>query len=223
MGGLVAFFAAQSTETTPEKGYEVTLADGSVVKQNYGVFTHTIFSALAKNPAMTYRQLAQSVLAGYAAGNMLKPTPLFEGQLDAPIFGNEDAVNVAQWPTVVGGDKSLTISAGQLHGLSKGTKLLVLPNPAAADAALDDFQRRASGGVPDDLPEVALSGAPLGIGALLKQAGLAPSTSEALRLLEQGGVRIDGAVLSDKGLKVEAGSFVVQVGKRKFARVTLVA
>jgi tyrosyl-tRNA synthetase len=94
---------------------------------------------------------------------------------------------------------------------------------AAAEAALDDFQRRASGGVPDDLPEVALSGAPLGIGALLKQAGLAPSTSEALRLLEQGGVRIDGAVLSDKGLKVDAGSFVVQVGKRKFARVTLVA
>ncbi len=105
MGGLVAFFAAQSTETTPEKGYEVTLADGSVVKQNYGVFTHTIFSALARNPAMTYRQLAQSVLANYAAGNVLKPTPLFEGQLDAPIFGNEDSVNVAQWPTVVGGEQ----------------------------------------------------------------------------------------------------------------------
>lgn len=67
-GGLVAFFAAQSTETTPEKGYEVTLADGSTVKQNYGVFTHTIFSALAKDPNMTYRQLAQSVLLNYAAG-----------------------------------------------------------------------------------------------------------------------------------------------------------
>ncbi len=92
---------------------------------------------------------------------------------------------------------------------------------AAADSALVDFQRRASGGVPDDLPEVALAGAPLGIGALLKLAGLAPSTSEALRLVDQGGVRIDGTVLSDKGLKVEAGTFVVQVGKRKFARVTL--
>jgi hypothetical protein len=64
---------------------------------------------------------------------MLKPTPLFEGQLDTPIFGNADAVNVAQWPTVVGTDGSLSISAGQLHGLSKGTKLLVLPNPAATD------------------------------------------------------------------------------------------
>jgi len=94
---------------------------------------------------------------------------------------------------------------------------------AAADAAQADFQRRASGGVPDEIPEVALSGAPLAIGALLKQAGLAPSTSEALRLVEQGGVRIDGAAISDKALKVSAGTLVVQVGKRKFARVTLSA
>jgi tyrosyl-tRNA synthetase len=94
---------------------------------------------------------------------------------------------------------------------------------AAAEAAEADFQRRASGGVPDEIPEVAMSGAPLAIGALLKQAGLVPSGSEALRLVEQGGVRIDGAVVSDKGLKVGAGTVVVQVGKRKFARVTLTA
>ncbi len=92
---------------------------------------------------------------------------------------------------------------------------------AAADAAEQDFVNRAKGGIPDDIPELSLGGAPLGLGALLKQAGLAPSTSEALRLIEQGGVRIDGTVVSDKGLKVEAGCFVVQVGKRKFARVTL--
>ena len=92
---------------------------------------------------------------------------------------------------------------------------------AAAEAAHEDFQRRASGGVPDEVPEVSLGGAPLSIGALLKQAGLAPSTSEALRLVEQGGVRIDGTVVSDKALKVAAGTCVVQVGKRKFARVTL--
>ena len=61
----------------------------------------------------------------------------------------------------------------------------------------------------------------LGIGALLKQANLAPSGSEAMRLVEGGGVRIDGTVVSDKGLKVERGTYVVQVGKRKFARVTL--
>ncbi|MBI5256370.1 MAG: tyrosine--tRNA ligase [Burkholderiales bacterium] len=93
----------------------------------------------------------------------------------------------------------------------------------AADAAEQDFHNRARGGIPDDVPECTLSGAPLAIGALLKQAGLAPSTSEALRLVEQGGVRIDGAVVGDRALKVGAGTCVVQVGKRKFARVTLTA
>ena len=92
---------------------------------------------------------------------------------------------------------------------------------AAAEAGEADFALRSRGGIPDTIPELALAGAPLGIGALLKQAGLAPSTSEAMRLLEGGGVRIDGAVVSDRGLKLPAGTFVVQVGKRKFARVTL--
>ncbi|WP_293780535.1 tyrosine--tRNA ligase [uncultured Oxalicibacterium sp.] len=91
----------------------------------------------------------------------------------------------------------------------------------AAEDALADFVNRSKGGIPDDIPDVALSGAPLGIGQLLKQANLCASTSEALRMVEQGGVRIDGTVISDKALKVEAGTFVVQVGKRKFARVTL--
>lgn len=92
---------------------------------------------------------------------------------------------------------------------------------AAADAAEQDFTNRSKGGIPDDIPEIAIDGAPLGIGALLKQANLAPSTSEANRLIDGGGVRIDGSVVSDKGLKLDAGSFVLQVGKRKFARVTL--
>jgi len=94
---------------------------------------------------------------------------------------------------------------------------------AAADEAEADFQRRAAGGVPDQIADVALAGAPMPIGALLKAAGLVPSTSEGLRMVEQGGVRIDGGVVSDKGLKVAAGTVVVQVGKRKFARVTLSA
>ena len=92
---------------------------------------------------------------------------------------------------------------------------------AAAEAAEADFQNRAKGGVPDELPDVALAGAPLGIGTLLKQANLVASGSEGLRMVEQGGVRIDGVAISDKGLKLEAGTYVVQVGKRKFARVTL--
>ena len=94
---------------------------------------------------------------------------------------------------------------------------------AAADEAEADFQRRAAGGVPDQIADVTLAGAPMPIGALLKAAGLVPSTSEGLRMVEQGGVRIDGGVVSDKGLRVAAGTVVVQVGKRKFARVTLSA
>ena len=92
---------------------------------------------------------------------------------------------------------------------------------AAADAAEADFINRSKGGVPEDIPDVAMNGAPLGIGLLLKQSGLAPSTSEANRLIDGGGVRVDSSVISDKGLKLPAGTYVVQVGKRKFARVTL--
>ncbi|HEX5684626.1 MAG TPA: tyrosine--tRNA ligase [Ideonella sp.] len=92
---------------------------------------------------------------------------------------------------------------------------------SAAEAAEADFDNRAKGGIPDELEEVSLSGAPMGIGALLKAARLAPSTSEANRLIDQGGVRIDGGVVSDKGLKLQAGTFVAQVGRRKFARITL--
>lgn len=91
----------------------------------------------------------------------------------------------------------------------------------AAEDALADFVNRSKGGIPDEVPEISLSGAPMGIGQLLKQTNLCPSTAEGMRMVEQGGVRIDGAVISDRGLKVDAGTFVLQVGKRKFARVTL--
>jgi tyrosyl-tRNA synthetase len=96
---------------------------------------------------------------------------------------------------------------------------------AAADAAEQDFINRSKGGVPDEIAEVSLplgdGGAPLGIGALLKMAGLAASSGEGNRLIDGGGVRIDSSVVSDKGLKLLAGTYVVQVGKRKFAKVTL--
>jgi tyrosyl-tRNA synthetase len=91
----------------------------------------------------------------------------------------------------------------------------------AADDALADFTLRARGGVPDEIPEIALAGAPLGIAQLLKQAGLVPSTSEAMRNVDQGGVKVDGSVVDDKALRLAAGVYVLQVGKRRFARVTL--
>ena len=92
---------------------------------------------------------------------------------------------------------------------------------AAAESAEQDFDLRSRGGIPDNLPELSINGAPMGIGALLRDASLAPSSSEALRLVDGGGVRIDGCVVSDRGLKLGAGIYVLQVGKRKFARVTL--
>lgn len=94
---------------------------------------------------------------------------------------------------------------------------------SAADAedAEEDFNRRAQGGIPDEIPEVSLEGAPLGIGQVLKQAGLASSTSEANRLIEGHGVRVDSATIEDRMLKLGVGTYVVQVGKRKFARIRL--
>ena len=94
---------------------------------------------------------------------------------------------------------------------------------AAADAAEQDFMNRSKGGVPDEIADIALPMPPegLGITQLLKQAGLASSSSEAGRLVDGAGVRVDSSVVSDKGLKLAAGVYVVQVGKRKFARVTL--
>jgi tyrosyl-tRNA synthetase len=94
---------------------------------------------------------------------------------------------------------------------------------AAAEAAREGFEARFSRGVlvAEDLPAVAVAGAPLPVAQLLKQAQLVPSTSEAMRNIEQGGVRIDGERVSDRGLKLAAGTYVVQVGKRRAARVTV--
>jgi len=95
---------------------------------------------------------------------------------------------------------------------------------AAADAAEQDFINRSQGGLPSLLEQrqVALtSGTPLGIAALLKAAGLTDSSGEGNRLIDGGGVRVDSVVISDKGLKLGAGTYVLQVGKRKFVRVTL--
>ena len=98
-------------------------------------------------------------------------------------------------------------------------------NAAAADAAEQDFINRSKGGIPDEITEIKLplgeGGAAVGIGALLKSAGLAASSGEGNRLIDGGGVRLDANTVSDKGLKLGAGTYVLQVGKRKFARVTL--
>ncbi len=96
---------------------------------------------------------------------------------------------------------------------------------AAADAAEQDFVNRSKGGIPDEIAEISLplgsDGAAHTIAALLKSTGLAASTGEGNRLIDGGGVRVDSQVVSDKGLKLGAGTYVLQVGKRKFVRLTL--
>lgn len=95
---------------------------------------------------------------------------------------------------------------------------------ADAEKALADFQTRSKGGIPDDVPEVSVTidGDTIGIAQLLKLAGLVASTSEAFRSIEQGGIKLDGEKVSDKTLMLNKGITVVaQVGKRKFANVTI--
>jgi tyrosyl-tRNA synthetase len=93
-----------------------------------------------------------------------------------------------------------------------------------AEKALADFQTRAKGGIPDDVPELSIEidSTTIGIAQLLKLAGLVESTSEAYRAIEQGGVKLDSEKVSDRNLQVNKGVTVVaQVGKRKFANVTV--
>jgi tyrosyl-tRNA synthetase len=95
---------------------------------------------------------------------------------------------------------------------------------AAAQAEQEFMARFKSNAAPDDMPEVTLAADATGglaLAAILKQAGLAPSASEAIRNIEQGGVRIDGEKASDRALRLNRGTYVMQVGKRKWARVTI--
>ena len=92
----------------------------------------------------------------------------------------------------------------------------------AAEAALASFEARfRDGAIPENMPEVSIGGAPVGILKVLREAGLVASGAEAQRNIEQGGVRVDGARIEDRTILLAPGTYVVQVGKRKFARVTL--
>jgi hypothetical protein len=123
-GGLVAFFAAQTVETTPELPQPATDPAGKV----FGLFTYTLMAALAENPHVTYRQLSQSILQHYSGLNRTKPTPLFEGSLDAPVFGMEPGDAVLQW-RIAKKDGAVSLPAGTLHRVEPGTKLAILKSP----------------------------------------------------------------------------------------------
>lgn len=131
-GGLVAFYAAQSTEMTPE----MRLPRGAPDRKSQGVFTFTLFETLAEYPGATYGQVAQEVLRKYALRGTAKSTPLFEGDLDHVVFGGEARARVSQWPAVAT-DAGFTLNAGTLHGLAVGTELAVMASAAdGSDKAL---------------------------------------------------------------------------------------
>ena len=135
MGGLVAFFAAQTTETTQERlRSPVQQPDGTTSPSiPYGVFTYTIFQSLAKNPNQTYRQLAQaSVLADYTAENCAEADAAVRGRLDAPVFGNSDAAADRTMADHGWSRRQATTHASRpasFTALSAGSKLLLLPSP----------------------------------------------------------------------------------------------
>ncbi|MGX5840029.1 caspase family protein [Mesorhizobium sp. ArgA1] len=122
-GKLVAFYAAQTIETTPE----MPLPKGTPDAPRFGLFTFTMLSKLAENPNVTYRQLGQAVLQQYSADGRTRPTPLFEGELDARVFGTDKTDAVMQWPIAVK-DGDVAIGAGLLQGLTPGSKLAILPS-----------------------------------------------------------------------------------------------
>lgn len=129
-GQFIAFYAAQTNETTPE----MRLPAGKKGRQSHGLFTFTLFETMAQFPGLTYRQLGQEILRRYSTTYRVQPTPLFEGDLDASVFGLEGVEAVRQWQ-VTQDIGALTIPAGSIHGLSVGDELLLMNTAADPDDA----------------------------------------------------------------------------------------
>jgi len=132
----------------------------------------------------------------------------------------ESLENITEWKAQVeGGANPRNIKVGFAQEI-----VARFHSQADAEKALSDFQTRAKGGIPDDVPEVALviEGESVGIAQLLKMAGLVESTSEAMRTIKQGGVKIDSVKVEDKNLQINKGAtLVAQVGKRKFSKISI--
>lgn len=132
----------------------------------------------------------------------------------------ESLATIAQWKAeVANGANPRNIKVGFAQEI-----VARFHSKQAAEQALEDFQLRSKGGIPDDIPEVTITieGETMGLAQALKQAGLVASTSEALRAIEQGGIKLDGEKVGDKQLTLSKNAqFVAQVGKRKFAKITL--
>lgn len=133
-GRLVAFFAAQTNEVTPEKN----LPKGKPGRVPQGVFTYALFETLSEYPQASYRQIGQEVLRKYAVKSLARTTPMFEGDLDATVFSGTPGPRVAQWPSTLE-DGSFTLPAGTLHGLKEGERLAVMASAADPTEAAIGF------------------------------------------------------------------------------------
>lgn len=184
-GGFVAFYAAQTTETTPEK----RLPRGMPGRRSQGVFTYTLFETLAARPGLSYRQLGHEILRRYAVGNLARSTPMFEGDLDAAVFGLGDVAALRQWPLEVDGD-GLGIAAGRLHGLAEGMDLALMASPADGDeAALASVQVVSADTFSSTLAPVGTVEIP--VGAWVRQTGTDLDFALTVALPEPGSAAAD--------------------------------
>ena len=182
-GGYVAFYAAQTTETTPE----LPLPINSWVQRPHGLFTYTLVEVLSQNASLSYRQLGELILQRYAAQNRRSPTPLFEGtDLDAPIFGSHahGKSPLPQWQ-IQRKWNQLKIAAGQIHGLAQSSLLGILPN-ATTTHILGYAKITRSRNFDSDIKSISYGGKPaLAIERLPKNAYarlVEPKVSLTLRI-----------------------------------------
>jgi hypothetical protein len=210
-GSLVAFFAAQTDEVTPEK----RLPKGKLDRVAQGVFTYTLFEALAEFPGASYAQIGQEVLRKYSVNNLARSTPMFEGDLDKIVFSGISGPRVAQWPATVT-DAGLTVQAGSLHGLSLGSLMAVMATAAdTIDKALgyvevsqlDTFfatttaVSHADKTLPEKLPK----------GLTLRKASSGLDFTLQIALPEPGTAPADALTAALAALKAESGPRLVFV------------
>ncbi|NJM84156.1 MAG: caspase family protein [Tabrizicola sp.] len=220
-GDFVAFFAAQTNEVTPEKN----LPKGKPGRKPQGVFTYTLMETLAEYPGATYGQIAQEVLRKYSVKNLARSTPLFEGDLDAVVFGGEGGGRVQQWQAEAS-ETGLAIPAGLLHGLSEGEIMAVMATAADASenalgyvelttvetfSATGEAVEKDGKALPSDLPKALYlrkigNGVDFGLTVALPEAGTAPA---------------DALLAAQDMLQTEAGPRIAFVGAGEEADLRL--
>lgn len=140
VGGFVAFYAAQSQETTPEASLPAYSADAV----SRGLFSYTLYQVLSAHPDATYRQAIEQVLQTYQGMGRQQPTPTYEGTaLDATVFGARPGSAIVQWRVDRNG-QALRLHAGLMHQVTQDSILAVVPTPTSADSEVLGYVRVSS-------------------------------------------------------------------------------